>query len=146
MSERPFRRAPRLAAGWAGIAVLLAGSAWGQDDHFPAGPMAQYAFAVPSTGGEIRDTYVMAGREDGGWERVDLSEAGVGLKRAEIEGQLSRLAANPRLLQGFAEARERREPRAPRYRTVRIMVDITSLRDGRPVHRRTIVRAEWRVR
>ncbi|MQA93285.1 MAG: hypothetical protein GEV11_01125 [Streptosporangiales bacterium] len=143
---RPARRVPRLVAGWLGIGVLLAGSAWGQDDHFPAGPMAQYAFAVPSTGGEIRDTYVLAELDDGSWERVDLSGGGVGLRRAEIEGQLSRLAQDPRLLQGFAVARERLHPAAPRYRTVRIMVDITRLHDGRPVHRSTVVRATWRVR
>ncbi|HET9442957.1 MAG TPA: hypothetical protein VFO65_06510, partial [Acidimicrobiales bacterium] len=44
------QRGRRLAAAVVALALLLAGSTWGADDHFPFGPMKMYAYANKPNG------------------------------------------------------------------------------------------------
>ncbi|HJY24930.1 MAG TPA: hypothetical protein VJ649_04560, partial [Actinomycetes bacterium] len=102
MSEVPVRRLTRrgalvrLAAVSAGLGILLYGTVRGTDDMFPFGPLVQYAFSVDPNG-EIRSTFIEADTDDGNVVRVPLSLDGVGIKRAEIEGQLTKIVADPSL-------------------------------------------------
>ncbi len=75
--------------------LLLAGTVAGTDDDFPFGPFSMYAWRHDPDTGVASDT-VQAVLEDG--RVVDVSFGDVGLRRAEIEGQLHRFVENPGLL------------------------------------------------
>lgn len=83
-----------------GVAVgvctaLLAGTLWGQDDEFPVGPFRMYSTRQRLDGRvswyEVR-VVTPAGEE------VMLGTTRLGLRRAEVEGQLPRLLDEPELL------------------------------------------------
>jgi hypothetical protein len=151
MTAGTGRRVGLRARQWrAGVAVLvlatlLYGSAAGTDDLFPFGPMVQFAFSVPSNG-EIRSNWLEADTSAGTRVRVPPDAVGGGLKRAEIEGQMTRLVRDPSLLQGVADGVRRLHPDQPSYTKMYVMVEITSLRNGKPAGRRTEVRTTWKVR
>ncbi|HKE52248.1 MAG TPA: hypothetical protein VKE25_12140, partial [Actinomycetes bacterium] len=80
-------RAWRLAATAAVLLALAYGTIWGADRHFPFGPMVQFAFSVDPNG-QIRSVYIEADTTTGVRVQVPLTSEGVGIPRAEIEGQL----------------------------------------------------------
>lgn len=110
-----------LAAG-----LLLAGSLWGEDDHFPFGPFKMYASAVDPDA-PARDTRVEAVDVHGGL--VPVTPANTGIRRAEFEGQLGRFEQEPELLRTVAEAYRRHNPDAPAWREVRVVVRWHQVRD-----------------
>ena len=138
----PRRRAARVAAFAAGLALLLAGTAWGEDDHFPFGPFRMYSTA-DDPDGSVLSTYVRAVDADGRVvERV--GERHVGLRRAEDEGQLDRVVDDPELLGDLATAFARRHPDAPPWVEVSVVQTAYVLVGGEPTDERTSVLATWR--
>lgn len=99
--------------------LLLAGTAWGEDDHFPFGPFKMYAGAA-GPDASIEDTRVEA--VDARGETVLLTPANTGIRRAEFEGQRGRFRAEPELMQVAVAAYHRRNPDAPRLQEVRLVV------------------------
>lgn len=81
------------------LALVLAGTLWGQDDDFPVGPFRMYATAARPTG-NVRTAELWGVRADG--SRVLLQAHDVGLRRAELEGQLPRFRKDPSLLGALA--------------------------------------------
>ena len=126
--SRRGRRA-RLAAAGAVLAALGYGTVWGSDDDFPFGPMVQYAFAADPDG-TVGDLFVEADTAAGSRVRVVLSAQGVGIVRAEVEGQLDRIRRDPSWLQAIADAHARLHPDEPRYVRLRVRITHTRLRDG----------------
>ncbi|WP_433389657.1 hypothetical protein [Micromonospora sp. KLBMP9576] len=122
-------RAARLAVTAVGLAVLLAGTAWGTDDHFPFGPFRMYSTSNPPDS-PAPDTRVEGVDSTGAV--VDLAEGATGIRRAEIEGQQSRYAADPALLAEVADAYADRHPDAAELVEVRIVIRWHGIRDGRP--------------
>jgi hypothetical protein len=122
----------RLTVGALVLLAVLAGTAWGQDDDFPVGPFRMYATAARPTG-TVRVAELIGVRPDG--ERVLLEAHDVGLRRAELEGQLPRFRKDPELLAALA---------TPAYVEIRLeererfVVDRRVQRD----ERRTLV-ASW---
>lgn len=122
-------RQGRLAATAVAGVLLLGGTLWGQDDHFPFGPFRMYSTApdpdapAPNTRVEGVDT---AGRT------VVLTEANSGLRRAEIEGQLTAYKADPGLLRQVAVAYAGHNPMATALVEVRIVIRWQDIRDARP--------------
>ena len=135
-------RAATLAAG---VGLALYGSLAGTDDLWPFAPMTQFAFYV-SPDGQIRAAYVDALTTEGRQVRVPLTATGVGVGRAEIEAQLSRIVRDPSLLQGLAVAQRRLHPDQPQYRRLILHERVTILRDGRAVLVRDETKAAWDVR
>jgi hypothetical protein len=127
------------------IGVMTWTTVYGTDDDFPLGPMVQYAFRTDPNG-VIDDNYVEADTTAGVRIRVPLSNEGVGMKRAQLEGQLLKIMADPSLLQQLAEAQKRLHPADPHYTKVYVMQDRKQLRDGRKVGTTTTVLAQWEVR
>ena len=124
-------------------AVLLAGTLWGLDDHFPFGPFRMYAGSNPPND-PAPDTRVEGVDVTGAV--VGLDEASTGIRRAEIEGQQGRYAADPTLLRQVADAYAERRPRAPALVEVRIVIRWYGIRDSRPTGTsvdETVVR--WRA-
>ncbi len=136
-------RAIRVGATALALAVLLAGTLWGDDDHFPFGPFRMYSTSdAPSA--DARDTRVEGVDRTG--SLVDLGERATGIRRAEIEGQQARYVADPDLLREVAEAYTRRNPDAPELAEVRIVIRWHDITDRRPTGRwfdETVVR--WQV-
>lgn len=138
-------RAWRLGAVGAAAALLFYGSAWGQDDLFPFGPMNQYSFRTDPNG-EIRALWLDADTAAGTHLRLDISSsADVGIARAEIEGQLDRIIADPSRLQELAQAYAQLHPGRPRLTRLTVGQDVTLLRHGRPHGSRTDVFTHWDV-
>jgi hypothetical protein len=109
----------RVAVTLLASALLLAGTLWGEDDHFPFGPFKMYASAVDPDA-PARDTRVEATDEAGA--TLLITPANTGIRRAEFEGQLGRFADEPELLATVADAYQRRNPQAPPLREIQIVV------------------------
>jgi hypothetical protein len=142
----PASAAWRVAAAFAGIAALIHGTLADSDDYFPFGSMAQYATAH-DLDAKVRSTYVLADTESGQKRvRVPLNATGTGIGRAEVEGQLDRILADPSLLQTIADAYEAIHPERDQYTALYLMRDVYQLSDGYqagpPV---TVELARWTV-
>ncbi len=93
-------RRTRLLATAVLFGALVAGSAWGDDVHFPFGPFRMYASTEALDG--ATSWYVLVGvGPDGVRREIPTSE--VGLRRAELEGRVAAIAAEPALLGGLVE-------------------------------------------
>jgi hypothetical protein len=116
----------RLPVTLVGAVLVLAGTLWGDDDHFPFGPFKMYASAVdPDAPAE--DTRVEA--TDGSGAVVLVTPENTGIRRAEFEGQLGRFREQPALLRTVADAYERRNPDAPPLRELRLVIRWHEVRD-----------------
>lgn len=135
----------RLAGSGLALCGLLYGTVWGTDDHFPFGPLTQYAFAADPDG-TVPDLYIEADTTAGTRVKVALSPDGVGIVRAEIEGQLDAFRRDPSRLQGIAEAHRRLHPEEPRYTALYLRIRHTRLRDGVAVGDEVENVTEWVVR
>jgi len=138
-------RSLRLAVTAVALLALAYGTIWGSDRDFPFGPMVQFAFSVDPNG-EIRSVFIEADTTAGTRVQVPLTSEGVGIPRAEIEGQLPAIERDPSLLQAVAVAQRRRHPDQPHYRRLYLMVDITRLENRRPAGHAVNQLAVWDVR
>jgi hypothetical protein len=122
-------RAARMLVTAVVAALLLAGTLWGQDDHFPFGPFRMYSTA-PGPDADAPDTRLEGVDTTGAV--LALTERNSGVRRAELEGQQDRYAAEPSLLRQVADAYAARNPGAPRLVEVRIVIRWAGVRDSRP--------------
>jgi hypothetical protein len=125
-----------------GLVVLtLAGTFVGQDDDFPFGPFRMYS-TRDDPNGTVVSTRVEAVDARGEVRVVD--ERSTGLKRAEVEGQVTRFRDDPALLGLLSQAHERLQPDEPPFTEVRVVERVYSLRDSRPTGTETErVVARW---
>ncbi|MDX6225225.1 MAG: hypothetical protein QOE64_1601 [Frankiales bacterium] len=135
-------RLARLAATAVAGVLLLLGTLIGQDDDFPFGPFRMYATA-DKRGGEVVSTAIEVRTANSEFHAAPLTPSTTGLRRAELEGQLSRIVADPSLLRLLALAHARREPGAEAWTGVRVVQTRYQLRDGEPVGNRQVVLAQW---
>jgi hypothetical protein len=105
----PVARIARLVAALAVLAVVLAGTVWGDDDAFPFGPFRMYSTRADPNAAVVSTRVV--GLTTAG-EEVRLSGGQVGLRRAEFEGQLPRIATHPELLGLLADSYAAKNPGA----------------------------------
>jgi hypothetical protein len=138
-------RAWRLGAASAVLAGLAYGTVWGTDDLFPLGPLTQYAFAADPDG-TVPDLYIEADTTAGTRVKVRLSPDGVGIVRAEVEGQLDEIRRDPSRLQAIADAHRRLHPEEPAYVHLYLRIRHTRLHDGVAVGDTTEDVTEWAVR
>jgi hypothetical protein len=125
----PRSRTARVLVTLLGGALLLAGTLWGQDDHFPFGPFRMYSTA-PGPDQDAPDTRVEG--VDAAGEVVVLTQGNSGIRRAEIEGQQQRYAAEPSLLGEVAGAYAAHNPGAPELVEVRIVIRWYGVENSRP--------------
>jgi hypothetical protein len=135
-------RLARLAATAVVGVLLLLGTLVGQDDDFPFGPFRMYATA-DKPGGEVVSTAIEVRTATSEFRAAPLTPSTTGLRRAEVEGQLTRFTADPSLLRLIAVAHARRDPGAEPWTGVRIVQTRYQLRDGEPVGQRQVVLAQW---
>ncbi|MGI9120793.1 MAG: hypothetical protein ACR2G7_11850 [Acidimicrobiales bacterium] len=129
----------------AGVLVaLLLGTFWGQDDHFPFGPFLMFSGAA-EVDGVVRAAQLQATTSDGAQLHLQATE--VGLRRAELEGQIPRFQTQPSLLGHLAESYRRRHPGGPVLVEVRMVEVGQQLSGGRPVgDEEERVLSRWRKR
>ena len=120
-------RLSRLVATAAVLAVLLAGTLWGTDADFPFGPFKMYSTRADPDA-PVVSTRVVGVTAAG--EEVRLSGGQVGLRRAEFEGQLPRLQAEPELLGLLAGSYAEQHPGGPELVEVQVVQRRFELRDG----------------
>jgi hypothetical protein len=125
----PVGRRWRLAATVVVLALTFGGSVIGDDSWFPVGPFSMYAGRADPNG--LVDSTRVVGFTAAG-EEVRLSGGAVGLRRAEFEGQLPRLAEQPELLELLAEAYSDRHPDAEPLVRVQAVQRRTQLVAGEP--------------
>lgn len=123
---------------------VVAGTVGANDRTWPFAPMTMFAFSVDREG-EIHSRSLQAVTVSGRVVDVPLGRGGVGLERAEIEGQVDGLVRHPHRLQGIAVAAKARLPDHERYARVRLLDEVSQLRQGRVVSRSTVVLADWQV-
>lgn len=109
--------------------LLVVGTFWGSDDSFPFGPFRMYAMANKPDGA-VFSTRMEAIDVTG--RRFKLNDDASGLRRAELEGQLTRFQESPELLAELAGAYEQRHPDAPPVARVEIYRRSYHLEDGQP--------------
>lgn len=122
-------RAARALVTLLGAALLLAGTLWGQDEHFPFGPFRMYATSNPPDE-PAPDTRIEG--VDAAGTLVVLDQDNTGIRRAEIEGQQGRYVADPTRLRRVADAFAHRHPDAPALVEVRIVIRWYGIEGGRP--------------
>ena len=112
-------RTARLLATVVGVAVLLGGTLFGSDDHFPFGPFRMFATTdkwsapISIARAEVTDS-------DG--RTTELTEANSGVRRAEVEGQIDRFRQQPSALAGLADAYRAHNPDADRVVRVSVVL------------------------
>ncbi len=119
------------------IAIALGyGTIAGNDGDWPFGPMRQYATATPLSS-QVLLTHVSGVTRSGRVIRLDTDS--LGLRVAELDGQLWRLRRQPGLLLSLAAAYHRVHPR--RSPLVRLMLE----RDGKVIRNRRVVARVHRI-
>ena len=122
--------------------ALLAGSAVGTDDWFPLGPFRMFTNRAAPTG-DVRGVTIEAVDAEG--RALTVGGGDVGLRHAELEGQLWRFQARPELLADIAEAYRSVHPGAPALVVVELRERIRRIDDRHltdEVEVRTVARWE----
>ena len=137
------RRAVRTTVTLVVAALLTAGTLWGGDDVFPFGPFRMFATSSATTGA-ISVAAIEVRTAPGDWQPAPLTLRTVGMNRAEVEGQMLRMEAEPELLGSLAGAYARLHPGAEPWVGVRLKRRSTVILDGVPTGEvREAVLAEW---
>lgn len=136
----------RLAVLILGLLVLSYGQVADTNDLFPFGSLSQYG-TPRDPNGTVVAFHVEADTDAGTRVRVPLNARGVGVGRAEVEGQVNRIRHDPALLQSLADAHAQLRPAQPRYTTVYLVRSERQLKDGRQVgHAKVTDDVVWSVR
>ncbi|MDQ3645595.1 MAG: hypothetical protein M3345_01515 [Actinomycetota bacterium] len=127
-----------MAATATAAAVLLVGTLWGQDDHFPFGPFRMYS---TTTTDEVVVLRFEAVASDG--RELDIRSRDFGLRRAEVAGQIAAFPDDDDLLPHLVQAYENLDPNRPPLSELRLVKGIHRLEGGRPVGYREFTLATW---
>ncbi|WP_328997329.1 hypothetical protein OHA18_23010 [Kribbella sp. NBC_00709] len=148
-TERALKRRGRVlrvAVAVIGIVLLAHGSVMGRDDLWPFGPMSQYSMVVADDE-SIIFTRISAVTDAGTTVDVPLNIEGAGVARAEIEARTGEIVKDPSLLQQVADGWAQKHPDQPKYVSLDLVQDTTTLVGGRvsgpPTSR---VLTTWKVR
>ncbi|MBV9488081.1 MAG: hypothetical protein JO246_18760 [Frankiaceae bacterium] len=133
-------RVVRVALVVVAAILLLSGTLWGGDDHFPFGPFHMYAGYYPPTG-TITSTAIIGVNAEGHQSYVTQTQTGI--PRGAIEGQLSDYIHDPRKLGGLASAYLRRFPHATPFVDLKLVQKRWQLDNRRVVGTSTVTLAEW---
>lgn len=132
----------RMAAVIAVIFALGIGTFWGDDDNFPFGPFRMYS-TKQQLDGEIRAIGVHGFTPSGEW--VEMRFEDFGLRRADIEGQLGKLAQSPEeVLRAMAVAYDRLDRGDHEIVGLRLIERTYDIEDGVPVAEEVEVLGAWR--
>jgi hypothetical protein len=112
------------------MALLLAGTFFGDDDHFPFGPFRMYS-TTNELDGTVNTIRFRAVNAEG--ETVEPRSQDFGLRPAEINGQVARIRRQPELLSRLAETYGRLHPDRPPLVEIELRYGLHQLSNGRPI-------------
>jgi hypothetical protein len=125
------------------VAGLWAGTFWGDDDNFPFGPFRMFS-TTNQLDGHVDSAEVWGVTASG--EEILLQWEWIGLRRAEIEGQMPRFAEDPDALRFVADAYDHFHPEGEDLVAVKLRERVQMLEDGAPAGEPiTVLLAEWRA-
>lgn len=132
----------RLVAGIVTGLLLCWGTFWGDDDNFPFGPFRMYS-TKQQLDGEVRATEVRGLTEQGVWIPIPFDD--FGLRRADVEGQLGKLAEPPEeVLAALAVAYDRLGRGEEEIVALRLLERTIDVEDGVPAGEEVEIVATWR--
>lgn len=119
----------RLASTVTVLAVLTVGQLKDTNDLFPFGSLSQYSTARDMNG-TVRSNYLLADTDEQVGKFISANMHVIGVGRAEIEGQLDRILANPELMQAFIDSYAALNPDEPPIRTIYLKRSVQRLNNG----------------
>jgi hypothetical protein len=122
------------------VTLLLIGTLFGGDDHFPFGPMRMYSTTSAPTG-PVRVVSFEGVTDEG--KTIRYHPEMLGIRPAEIEGQMDRLRSDPGLLRHLATAHERMSGGETRLVALRLIIGTHSLQQRKAVSYDEEVVATW---
>ena len=122
--------------------ALLAGTVWGDDDHFPFGPFRMYS--TTNTLDDMVNTVKLEGVDASG-ATLEIRTQDLGLRPAEVNGQVARFRRDPSLLRHLAASYARANPDEPRLVSLTLKYGLWQLSGGEPVSYSEEDIATWRV-
>lgn len=134
-------RRVRLTVALLFLSALLVGTAFGDDDNFPFGPFRMYS-TRNSLDGFVNSPEFVGITTDG--EELSVPFQDLGLRRAEVDGQMTRMVEDPGLLGLLVEAKEELDPGAPDLVELRLYLRVTDLEDGYPAGETVELLATWK--
>jgi hypothetical protein len=139
-SGTPSGEVIRLSGGRRGLLVVLllavaglflAGTAVGQDDWWPFGPWRMYATSTAPSGSIYSTRIDVRTVADPAWTPAPLNPDVVGLNRAEVEGRIPQLTADPAMLGTLARSHARLRAHEAAWTGVRVVRSQIVLSHGR---------------
>jgi hypothetical protein len=129
---RPWARSWRLLLLLALAALFAAGTAVGTDNWWPFGPWRMFATSTAPSGSVV--ALKIEVQADGGstWLPADLTPTSVGLNRAEIEGRVPQMTANPSILGTLITSHAQLRPHEPAWQAIRVVRSEVLLAHGAP--------------
>ncbi|MGA8977523.1 MAG: hypothetical protein WB473_00235 [Pedococcus sp.] len=129
-----------------GLVVLFcAGSLVGNDHWWPFSPWRMFSTSQAATGA-VWSTGIEVQTADapGTWVSAPLTPGNTGLNRAEIEGRIPQIEADPARLGTLARSHAQLRPNAPAWTALRVVSRQIVVVDRKPTGEvRTQVRAQW---
>lgn len=140
----PWSRAWRAVLVLVLAAGFMAGSLVGDDHWWPFAPWRMFSTSTPPSGSVVYMSLEVKDADDVDWRAVGLSPESVGLNRAEVEGRIPQIKADPSMLGTLAASHARLRPDDAPWVAVRIVRNASLLVDRAPtgVVERTVV-AQW---
>jgi hypothetical protein len=144
-------RLPGPAKAWRAVVVLglvvgfCAGSLVGDDHWWPFSPWRMFSTSQAPTGA-VWSTGIEVQPADapGEWVPAPLTPGNVGVNRAEIEGRIPQIEADPARLGTLARSHAELRPTAPAWTALRVVRRQIVVEDRKPTGEvRTEVLAEW---
>jgi len=112
--------------------LFLAGTVAGTDNWWPFGPWRMYATSTPPSGSVYSLAIQVRQGADPTWRNANLTPTSIGLTRAEVEGRMPRLTADPGMLATLARSHSRLRPKEPPWSAVRVVRNEALLAGGTP--------------
>ena len=139
------------AKTWRAVVVLslsvgfCAGSLVGDDHWWPFSPWRMFSTSQAATGSVISTGIeVQTADAPGTWVSAPLTPESTGLNRAEIEGRIPQVEADPARLGTLAHSHAELRPQEPRWTALRVVRRQIVVVDRRPTGEiRTQVVAQW---
>jgi hypothetical protein len=131
-------RLPLVGRAWRALLLLvltslfLGGTAVGQDDWWPFSPWRMFSTST-SPSGSVNSLRIEAQiGNDPTWQLAPLVPSSVGLNRAEVEGRIPQITADPTILGTLARSHAELRPDEPPWRAVRVVRHEVLLQGGVP--------------
>lgn len=137
----PLGRRARTVGVIVVLAALIAGTAWGDDDHFPFGPFRMYS--TTNALDDVVNTVKLEGVDTTG-ATIAVRTQDLGLRPAEVNGQVARFRRDPSLLAHLAASYSRANPDRPRLVELTLKHGLWQLENGEPVSYSEEEVATWR--